>query len=288
MGRHLALIYQLPRLRCGGVPGACGSASPIPARGLLNAAGPGAGAAAGGCRPRRRLAGSSTLRFVLGRFLGPFPKGSFEAPVTTTQHSLSVQECPAEAVVLEEPVPSGDEWKRPARPNIERRCGALGRAGSGVWEGSASDSGSQGTASGLWPELGLQPRLDQVQPGRAPFPHRPAAGAAGCGAGLACCRPRALAPADRGVMRRMGAGHGPVGGGPRGASGGAASLAPAPGGRVVLHTEAAPSRWPLCPLPPETHRAGRSVTGTHACSPCTPAAHGHSPWMYSTPPGEPH
>ncbi|KAI4549908.1 hypothetical protein MG293_002238 [Ovis ammon polii] len=131
-------------------------------------------------------------------------------PVTTTQHSLSIQESPAEPVVLEEPVPSpgGPEWKQPStRPNIEEsRCGARER-GSASGRSSTSDSGrSQGTASGTPGQSSACSHDSDFESSRAvrhfhiDLPQE----LLECGArGHSLLQTPGPAPADRGVMRRM-------------------------------------------------------------------------------------
>ncbi|KAI4580400.1 hypothetical protein MJT46_001768 [Ovis ammon polii x Ovis aries] len=131
-------------------------------------------------------------------------------PVTTTQHSLLIQESPAEPVVLEEPVPSpgGPEWKQPStRPNIEEsRCGARER-GSASGRSSTSDSGrSQGTASGTPGQSSACSHDSDFESSRAvrhfhiDLPQE----LLECGArGHSLLQTPGPAPADRGVMRRM-------------------------------------------------------------------------------------
>ncbi|XP_069459098.1 ankyrin repeat and MYND domain-containing protein 1 isoform X14 [Ovis canadensis] len=131
-------------------------------------------------------------------------------PVTTTQHSLSIPESPAEPVVLEEPVPApgGPEWKQPStRPNIEEsRCGARER-GSASGRSSASDSGrSQGAASGTPGQSSACSHDSDFESSRAvrhfhiDLPQE----LLECGArGHSLLQTPGPAPADRGIMRRM-------------------------------------------------------------------------------------
>ena len=196
-----------PTMR-GSVPGACVAPAPSPRGGLLSAAGPGAGGR-GPALQTEAACWVSTLRFVLRTFPWSFPKEASK-PVTTTQHSLSIQESPAEPVVLEEPVPSpgGPEWKQPStRPNIEEsRCGARER-GSASGRSSASDSGrSQGTASGTPGQSSACSHDSDFESSRAvrhfhiDLPQE----LLECGArGHSLLQTPGPAPADRGVMRRM-------------------------------------------------------------------------------------
>ncbi|XDB48092.1 hypothetical protein AB1E18_001675 [Capra hircus] len=129
-------------------------------------------------------------------------------PVTTTQHSLSIPESPAEPVVLEEPVPAGPEWKQPStRLNIEESRRGARERGSASGRSSTSDSGrSQGAALGTPGQSSACSHDSDFESSRAvrhfhiDLPQE----LLECGArGHSLLQTPGPAPADRGVMRRM-------------------------------------------------------------------------------------
>ncbi|XP_052494146.1 ankyrin repeat and MYND domain-containing protein 1 [Budorcas taxicolor] len=131
-------------------------------------------------------------------------------PVTTTQHSLSIPESPAEPVVLEEPVPApgGPEPKQSStRPNIEESCRGAREWGSTSGRSSTSDSGrSQGAASGTPGQSSACSHDSDFESSRAvrhfhiDLPQE----LLECGAwGHSLLQTPGPAPTDRGVMRRM-------------------------------------------------------------------------------------
>lgn len=206
----MALIFQLPRLQCGGsVPGACVAPAWSPRWGLLSAAGPGAKGGVGRPCRRRQLAWVSTLCFVLRTFSRSFPKEASK-PITTTQRSLSIPESPAEPVVLEEPVPApgGPERKQSsARPNIEESRRGARERGSTSGRSSASDSGhSRGAASGTLCRSSACSNDSDFESGRAVRHFRidlPQELLECSAQGHSLLQTPGPAPADQGIMRRM-------------------------------------------------------------------------------------